>query len=76
MMHATNGHCFAWQSRGRGELIVQCKVRRVNRLCASVRSAVCSCFQPLALSVAAVIHVIEKSVGGEVGWKGRKRGRK
>lgn len=25
-----------------------------------------------ALAVAAVIHVIEKSVGGEVGWKGRK----
>lgn len=29
-----------------------------------------------ALSVAAVIHVIEESVGGEVGWKERKRGRK
>lgn len=35
-----------------------------------------SCFQPLALSVALVIHVIEKSVGGEVGWTGRKRARK
>ena len=36
----------------------------------------CSRFQPLALSVALVIHVIEKSVGGEVGWMGRKRARK
>lgn len=26
--------------------------------------------------MAAVIHVIEKSVGGEVGWKRRKRARK
>lgn len=33
-------------------------------------------FQPLAPSLAAVIHVIEKSVGGEVEWKEKKWARK
>ena len=47
-----------------------------NLIIRELGSVVYSRCQPLALSVAAVIHVIEKSVGGEVGWKGRKRGRK
>lgn len=63
-MHETKRHCFEYTKTKK---LAQCTAKTILSNFH---------YKPLALSVAAVIHVIEKSVGGEVGWKGRKRGRK